>query len=352
MRPALVPAADRQHGIFTRAQALQAGYTEREIRALTRPDGDWAVVRVGVYCERSRLGQLDTRGRWLLKDRAAVQSSRRPTVLSHDSAARLLWIDTLDPPTPGSHLTLYGPRGTRTNSGLTRHRDLLPLCVERVDDLVATSYARTAIDIARWHGYRHGLVAIDSARQLGVPLADFEAELERMRHHPHIARAHAALADSDDGAESVLESLGRELVASLGVGEVDTQFAVRIAGDRVVWCDIRVGCHLFECEGKLKLIPSEQGGVATESPVDVVWRQQGRRRDVCAEGFGMSPIVWADCFGTGRDRARERLRKEYAVTEARFGRVPAPHLLEFAASHPRRSRRARQLWVPDLGRAA
>lgn len=350
MRPSLVPAADRQHGIFSRSQALGAGYTEREIKALTRPDGEWAVVRMGVYCQRDRLEPLDARARWLLKDRAAVLSSRRPAVLSHDSAARLLQLDTLDPPSAASHLTLHGPRGTRTNSGLTRHRDLQPLCVERVDDLVATSYARTAIDIARWHGYRHGLVAIDSARWLGVPEADFAAELDRMRHHPHVARAHAALADSDDGAESVLESLGRELVASLGIGEVQTQFAIRLTGGRVVWCDIRVGCHLFECEGMLKLIPADRGGVTSETPEAVVWKQQARRTDICSEGFGMSRIVWADCFGSGRDSARERLRKEYEVTEARFGRTPAPHLLEFAEANPRRP--TSRLWTPGIGRAA
>jgi hypothetical protein len=350
MRPALQAVADSQDWIFSRAQALAAGYTEREVKALTRPDGDWAVVRLGVYCERARLDALDPRSRWLLKDRAAVLSSRRPVTMSHDSAARLLAIDTLDPPSPASHLTLYGPRGTRTNSGLTRHRDLLPLCVERVDGLVTTSYARTAIDIARWHGYRHGLVAIDSVRRLGVPKSDLEAELERMRHHPHIARAHAAVADSDPRSESVLETLGRELVASLGIGDVRTQFAVRIVGGRVVWCDIRVGCHLFECEGKLKLVPPVRGGVASEPPEDVVWRQQARRTDICAEGFGMSRIVWADCFTPGWEKARDRLRKEYAVTESRFGRVPAPHLLEFAEAHPRRT--TSRLWLPGVDTAA
>ncbi|GAA5107391.1 hypothetical protein GCM10023339_05380 [Alloalcanivorax gelatiniphagus] len=350
MRPALQAVAASQGGIFSRAQALRAGYTEREIKALTRPEGDWAVVRLGVYCERARLDPLDHRSRWLLKDRAAALSTQRPVTMSHDSAARLLTIDTLDPPAHASHLTLYGPRGSRRSSGLVRHRDLLPLCVERVDGLLATSYARTAVDIARWHGYRDGVVAMDSVRRLGVPQSDLVAELDRMRHHPHIARAHAALRDSDAGAESVLETLGRELVASLGIGEVHTQFAVRIAGDRVVWCDIRVGCHLFECEGRLKLVPPDRGGVASEPPEAVVWKQQRCRTDICAEGFGMSRIVWADCLEPGRERARARLRKEYAVTEARFGREPAPHLLEFAEAHPRRA--PPRLWLPGVGTAA
>ena len=350
MRPALAAMALGQGDVFSRAQALRAGYTQREVKALTRPEGDWVVVRAGFYAERSRLSRLDHRERWLLKDRAAVLASRRPAPLSHDSAARLLRIRTLQPSTDATHFTLFGPRGTRTNSGVTRHRDLLPLCLEQVDDLIATSYARTAIDIARWHGYLDGLVAVDAVRQLGVPESDLMGELERMRHHPHIARARAAMADSDAGAESVLETLGRELVSSLGIGEVETQFAVRVPGGRVAWCDIRVGCHMFECEGKVKLLPVDAGGVATEPAIDVMWKQQARRTEICAEGFGMSRIVWADCFGAARDRAKQRLLHEYAVTKARFGPSPTPSQLEFAATHPRRQ--PAQLWTPRTMDAA
>lgn len=336
MRSALAAAAAVQGGLFSRQQALRAGYTAREIKALTRPGGVWAVVRHGVYCQRIDVEALDQRARWILKDRAAALSTRQPLTLSHDSAARLLGIDTLEPPTQASHLTVVGTTGSRTNGDLTRHRDLLPLCVERVDDLVATSYARTAIDIGRWHGYRHGLVAVDSVRNMGVPLADLEAELTRMGRHPHVARARAAVADSDEGAESVLETLGRELVASLELGDIETQFAVGLTDGRVVWCDIRVGCHIFECHGMSKLVPVSAGGVATEPAERVLWKQQARETAVCAEGLGASRIVWADCFGAGRERALTRLRKEYVVTEARFGRELPEHLRRFADSHPRR----------------
>jgi hypothetical protein len=350
MRSALVAVASAQGGIFSRRQALQAGYTEREIKALTRPEGVWAVVRHGVYCQRIELEELGVRDRWIMKDRAAAFATRRPAFWSHDSAARLLGIDTLDPPNHASHLTIKGPTGSRTTGDLVRHRDLLPLCVERVDDHVATSYARTAVDIARWHGYRHGLVAVDAVRRLGVPLTDLESELSRMARHPHISRACAAVRDSDAGAESVLETLGRELVASLGLGEVETQFSLRLADGRVVWCDIRVGRHIFECHGFIKLVPVDRGGVATEPAERVLWKQQARETAIGAEGFGVSRIVWGDCFGSGREQALIRLRKEYAVTEARFGRELPAHLRRFADSHPRRP--APRLWTPDYAPAA
>jgi hypothetical protein len=297
------------------------------------------------------LDPLSTRARWMLKDRAAALTSERQATFSHDSAARMLQIDTLDPPIQATHLTLYGPTGSRTTAGITRHRDLLPLCVELGDDdLAVTSYARTAVDLARWHGYRHGLVAVDSVRRMGVPLADLESELGRMVRHPHVARAQAAVRDSDAGAESVLETLGRELVASLDIGDIETQFAVQVAGGRVVWCDIRVGRHIFECHGKIKLVPVAEGGVATETAADVLWKQQARQTEICAEGFGVSPIVWTDCFGAGRDRARARLMKEYEVTENRFGQELTTNLRRFADEHPRRP--AARLWVSDLAPAA
>ncbi|MBC2931738.1 hypothetical protein [Nocardioides sp. zg-1228] len=343
MRDSLRARARRQDGLFTRQQALRAGYTRREIDAAVRPNGPWIAVRTGVYCERLLVEDADQRLRWMFKDRAALLVARRQAVLSHDSAARFLEIDTLAPPIPATHLTHTGARGNRTNSGIVRHRDLLPLCVEVVDGLLVTSYARTAIDIGRLHGFLPGLVAVDAVRGKGVPLADLAAELARMGNHPHIARARAAVAASDAGAESVLETLGRQLVRELEIGEVETQFAVGLADGRVVWCDIRVGRHIFECHGMLKLVPVERGGVATQPAEQVLWKERARQVAISAEGLGVSSIVWADCLGQARDRALARLRREYAVTEARFGRELPPHLRRFADDHPRR--RDGALWT-------
>jgi hypothetical protein len=212
------------------------------------------------------------------------------------------------------------------------------------DGLVATSYARTAIDIGRRHGFRHGLVAVDSVRNLGVPLDDLTAELARMEHHPDIARARAAVEASDAGSESALETLGRELVEELGIGDVETQFAVGLRDGRVVWCDIRVGRHIFECQGKIKVIPREAGGVATDSATDVLWNMRKRQTLICAEGLGWSDIYWDDIFGNPREQAKARLLREYAVTEARYGRELPESLRRFADSHPRKRRNG--LWLP------
>ncbi len=344
MRPTLVSRAANQGGIFTRSQALDAGYTERELKSLTRPGGGFVVVSHGVYADRVLVDTLDTTQRWLLKDRAALIVSRHPGLLSHDSAARVLRISTLETDMQASHITSVGKVGARRSGGITRHRDMLPLCVEIRDGLTATSYARTAIDIGRLHGFRHGLVAVDSVRNLGVPLRDLRAELDRMRNHPFIARARAAVTASAAGAESAAETLGRELVAELGLGDIETQFAVRIADGRVVWCDMRVGCHIFEVDGKIKFRSVADGGVATRSPEDVVWDEKTRQNLVCAEGLGMSRLIWADFFGAQRERAKARIRAEEAVTRSRFGPTLPGHLRRFADLHPRPT--GKGLWTP------
>lgn len=350
MRPNLLSRATDQGGIFTRVQALAAGYTERELRSLTRPGGDFVVVSRGAYAERVHVDKLDVIQRWLLKDRAAVLGSRRPGVLSHDSAARVLGLPVLEVVEPASHITSVAKSGARRAAGITRHRDLLPLCVEVRGGLTATSYARTAIDIGRLHGFRHGLVAVDAVRNLGVPIRDLHSELDRMQAHPFIARARAAVVSSAPGVESVAETLGRELVEELALGDIETQFAVRIADGRVVWCDMRVGCHLIEVDGRLKMRSVAEGGVAHRSPEDVVWKEKVRQTLVCAEGLGMSRLVWADFFGPQRERAKARVRAEEAVTRERFGPMLPDHLRRFSEAHPRRTRAG--LWTLDALDAA
>jgi hypothetical protein len=59
---------------------------------------------------------------------------------------------------------------------------------------------------------------------------------------------------------------------------------------------------------------------------DVLWDERKRQTQVCAEGLGMSRLVWEDFWGERRAVARARLRAEYDVTVARFGEVLAPHL--------------------------
>ena len=113
--------------------------------------------------------------------------------------------------------------------------------VVEVDDLRLLDLARTAVDIAREHGTPYGEIACDSVLRRGVSRAALEAALAAMEHWPYVVRARDAVAFADPGAESVVETLGRLLVACLGVDDMETQFPVMLDDGRVLRGDIRAG---------------------------------------------------------------------------------------------------------------
>lgn len=69
----------------------------------------------------------------------------------------------------------------------------------------------------------------------------------------------------------------------------------------------------------MKLVPRAEGGVADRPPAVVLAARQARHDWVCGFQLGMSHITWADLWGTRREQAKRRLRREYDATVARFG---------------------------------
>ncbi len=306
---------------MSRRQAVEADYSERELKTLTAVDGAWVVVRRGVYVERTTWEALDAHtGQMALRDRAAHLTMTQPHMLSHDSAARSHGLPLLRPRHPLVHITRPGVGGSRTEHGVKHHLGKRIPTLAVAGMLPVTGVARTVVDLGREHGLGHALVAADHALAHGLSVLDLHAELAGQRSWPGITVARAAVALADAGAETPGESLSRLLVHELGIGEPHTQFPVRVGG-RVYWTDLRVGCHVFEFDGRVKYSRPEQGGFALRPAGDVVWEEKRRQQEICAQGLGMSRLVWDDLFGAARARARARLLAEYAVTVARFGDV-------------------------------
>ena len=189
---------------------------------------------------------------------------------------------------------------------------------------------RTVVDIAREHGYTAGLVAADGAMQLGVRRDELEVAAAEMAGWPFSLTVKAVVEDADPGAESVIETLARELVAEAGLRPVETQFPVRTPSG-TAWVDLRVGRHLIEADGRVKSRPIEDGGLADRDLEQLLWDERRRQREVCADGFGMTRFTYADFWGAARERAISRLLAENAVTEQRFGTELTPAQAEFAA---------------------
>lgn len=319
--------AAANHGLLTRAQALDAGMSPLSIKhALVT--GALVSVRHGVYALGDVWGALDEfGGRQLLQARAAIRTMRREWVASHDSSAHAHRLPILVPPDAHVHITRPGFTGAWTKAGVKHHlARFSDDQVIDVDDLRVLDLPRTAVDMAREHGTPYGEIACDAALRRGVTRAQLEAAVAVMDHWPYVERTRDAVSFADPGAESLVETLGRILVASLGMGDMETQFPARLENGRVMWGDIRVGCHLFECDGLGKYVSVARGGFAERPAEEVVWEEKKRERLLHRIGLGTSRIIAADYFNPRRDEVLARMRAEVEDTVARFGPRLPEHL--------------------------
>jgi hypothetical protein len=339
MHPGVHAHFARQHGLVSREQLLDLGLTPLIIRSMV--DGEELVrVRRGVYVDPVVWAAADGfRERPLLRARAAIMRMRRGWVLSHASAAHLLGLDIVPPDEPLVEVTRPGITNAWTKSGVRHHlaRFLPEQVVERTG-LRALDLARTAVDIARDSGDLHGLAACDSALRMGCARADLWDAVAMMTHWPGVVGARTSIELADARAQTVIESLGRHLVLELDIGQPDLQFPV-LTRRGVAWCDIRVGNHIFETDGRLKYRGVDRGGVADRPGDEVLMDEKRRQTEVAAEGLGVSRLVWEDFWGSHRAEARHRLRAEYDVTVRRFG-TQLPSHLAFNAEQIRGQRRA------------
>lgn len=321
MNPVLQGAFEQGHGLITLAQAVSCGLSRHDVRRFLR-HGAWIAVRRGVFTQREDWEALDVwRGRPLQRARAVHLTMVEDHVMSHHSAAYALGLDTLHPGDDEPvHITRPDVRGSRTRFGVKHHG-----AVFRDEQIVLAAGlpvlgpARTAIDIAREHGLHHGVVACDSAMQMRVTRGELMRAYVPMWSWPNVRAVRQAVELADEGAESVGESLSRLLVLELGIGVPQTQFTLR-DGARWAACDLRVGRHLFEFDGRMKYQRRQEGGYADDAdPGSVVWREKKRQDWLCSYDLGMSRIIWSELFGVERERTKARLRREYAATVARFG---------------------------------
>jgi hypothetical protein len=303
----------RQHGLITHAQALELVPHRSDVRRLVLA-GRLVPVRRGVLADGEVWAAAEPyRERPLLRIRAATLSLQATSyAFSHDSSSIVLEMGAPAPESALVHISRAKVHGDAVRAGIKHHRapyvrgEVIELAGLRVLDP-----ARTALDMAREHGRAAGLAACDAALRLGVTRAELATVFARMHCWPGSTVMRWCIEHADAGAESYLESLGRELVLELGVGSPHTQFGIS-DGRREAWCDIRVGRHVFEVDGLLKY-PDDPAAARQ------VLRKEKERQDFLG-GFklGVSRITAYDCDG-GRQAALARLHRELSDTCRRFG---------------------------------
>ena len=319
-------------GLITRHELHDLGVGPGQIRSLLRRRrGDaeprLRVLRRGIFTATEIWNALDKHvGQPLLLARAAGLAARRDWVLSHDSSCHLQKLPILRPKVPLVHLTRPGWTNAWTEYGIKHHLARFdPAQVVVVDGLRALDLARTAVDVAREHGFRHGLVACDAAMRRGVSRAELESAVDVMRSWPGVRDARAAVELADPGAESVLETLTRELVIEAGIGEPETQFPVRTTRG-TAWCDLRVGNLMIEADGEVKYLDEADGGLSSD-PRQTWFDEKVRERAVTDRGLVVVRVVNDDIWKTRRRaEALDRIRRAHAEAVQRFGPEIPPDL--------------------------
>ncbi len=185
--------------VFDREQARDCGWSDS---ALSR------AVRAG-RLQRVRRGLLTACQDDPLAEVVAATRACRGSVLSHRSAALLLGLPVLHPPTR-PELTV-APSGTGDVAAAHLHRAALPdRHIRVVDGVRVTAPDRTVVDIARSLPTAAAVVTADAALRTGLTdLPGIEAVLLDCWTWPGIRRASRSLALVDARAESPLESVSR-----------------------------------------------------------------------------------------------------------------------------------------------
>lgn len=340
MDPRIVGAFGAHAGVLSRRRLVELGAAPAEIRRFVR-NGQWVRVRRGIYTTAEIWAALDEHvGRPRLRARAAILQMRHGWVLSHDSSAHEQGMAILTPANPYVHVTRPGFSNAWTENGVKHHLariadgQVIETNGSRVLDL-----ARTAIDIARERGTMDGMVACDSAMRMGTPRSALQLAVAPMERWPGSRAARTCVSVADARAENPHESLGRHLVLEAGIGVPQTQFPVRTS-QGVRWCDILVGNHVIETDGRVKYRSVADGGVATTSADEVAWEERKRERLVRDCGVVVTRIYWADYWGARRVAAIRRLQADHADAVARYGVELNPELARAAEAIRRSSPRS------------
>ena len=136
----LQETAARQHGVFSRSQALDAGATRRLVSSRLT-SGLWILLAPGVY---GYPGHADS---WRRRLWIASLNAGPSSVVGFEAAGV---VQSLGPLPPGGPTLLVERSRRHAPDGVVWHRvdDLHPSHVEVIDGLRVTTVARTLVDLA------------------------------------------------------------------------------------------------------------------------------------------------------------------------------------------------------------
>lgn len=284
------------YGVFLRREAIELGYRDDKIKALTE-QGIWHRVRRGAYVPGDVWRAADARERYRLFCLAALRQSKTAVVASHASAVPFHQGPTWGLDLRVAHLTRVDGKTGRKEAGVQQHRGTI------VDGDVVTigshqvmSPTRTALEVTTVAPVEASLCVMDDFlhRELTSKEA-LAARYDSMHHWPETLPTDLVLRLADGRCESVGETRARYLFWREGLPTAVPQYEVfdeqgTLVG-RVDFAWPEQGVFL-EFDGREKYLRFRRKG---ESVQDAVLREKRREELICAiTGWRCIRITWAD----------------------------------------------------------
>lgn len=202
-------AAADSLGVFTRSEAISAGWTSAALRYAV--ERGWLIrLRPGVFVPplAPATDKYAARRRDLTVAAIAAVLANPSSVASHTAAGVLhqlpLWY------LPDLPCITVPPKFVGDVAGAHLHRARLPRIHVVARPVATTSVPRTVVDIGREHGELSALVAADAALHSGLTtVRALRTHLRDCRGWPGVRAARRAIDFADERAESPLESVSR-----------------------------------------------------------------------------------------------------------------------------------------------
>jgi len=299
------------HGIFSRAEALDCGETDFSLGEARRA-GLVVRLRRGMYAPADLYARCDDIAKHVLHARAAVASQQGKVALTGASAAALHGFALYQQDLSLVHIVRLDQGSSRRHAKTNHHivlRDIEPDLTQR-DGLLTVGPARAVWEVACRSSLEAGVVTADSALRLQPTLPAALAELqERFAYYPGSRTGRTAIGLADARSESPGESVTRIQFFRYGIPMPAPQY--RVVNDRgelvgisdFGWEEYR---HLAEFDGKVKYLKLLRPG---ESPSDCVFREKRREDQMRAEGQGMTRFVWSMVMPDTARKSMEDLRR-------------------------------------------
>jgi len=312
-------------GIFTRAQALEIGASDRDLHAavgarfLRR-------LRHGCYTPYGAYELLDPVARHLLLCRAALACQQGAVALTGVSAAAVHGLALHQQNLDVVHLLRLDSGSTRGQVGIVHHRVVHDISkdLQEVAGFSVVSPARTVWEVASSSTLESGVCTADSALGRWPGLLDELITVGgSFSRRPGSRTARLAVQLADGRAASVGESLSRVLCYRYALPKPELQHAVHGEDGQLLavtdfwWPD---HAHVGEFDGKIKYGELLREG---ETPADAVFREKRREDAVRATGLGMTRWTWADITPDGAPAWLRRLGADLDRSRSLYARRAA-----------------------------